>query len=414
MYITKTKLIAAAVAAACGLPLAAQAQTNITVYGKLYPQINNYSISGASGARPLNTLVTGTASADVSGTVMESGNSRLGFRGTEGLGNGMKAFFQLEMALGVDDGTGKDISKGVLFGRDTFVGLAGGFGSVKFGNMDSVYKNLGDTLSFLGVSSGNFFSVSNILSKQGFGTSNAHRFHERFSNSIVYESPEFNGFQGLFGYSLGEVPGSTRSGSAISTGVKYEAGPVYLAIAHERHNDFFGGSRNVSNALSNTTGGTGKAKDGTALPGTSSTDTATRLTGQYKITKNTRVEANFAMIKLSEDGGARGKFQDYKHNAWSLAADHKMGAVTLAASYGQASAGSCSLVGGAVCTTDGLDGRMVNLGASYALSKRTQLYAVFSNLSNGNAASYSNVGDAPKPVSGQSVRQVALGVSHSF
>ncbi len=48
------------------------------------------------------------------------------------------------------------------------------------------------------------------------------------------------------------------------------------------------------------------------------------------------------------------------------------------------------------------------------LSKRTQLYAVFSNLSNGNAASYSNVGDAPKPVSGQSVRQVALGVSHSF
>ncbi len=206
MYITKTKLIAAAVAAACGLPLAAQAQSNITVYGKLYPQINNYSISGASGARPLNTLVTGTASADVSGTVMESGNSRLGFRGTEDLGNGLKALFQLEMALGVDDGTGKDISKGVLFGRDTFVGLAGGFGSVKFGNMDSVYKNLGDTLSFLGVSSGNFFSVSNILSKQGFGTSNAHRFHERFSNSIVYESPEFNGFQGLVRLFPGRSP----------------------------------------------------------------------------------------------------------------------------------------------------------------------------------------------------------------
>ena len=66
---------------------------------------------------------------------------------------------------------------------------------MRLGSMDTVYKNLGDTLSFLGVSSGNFISTSNILSKPGIGSSSASSFHLRRANSIVYESPEFGGFQ---------------------------------------------------------------------------------------------------------------------------------------------------------------------------------------------------------------------------
>ncbi|MDB5764388.1 MAG: porin [Herminiimonas sp.] len=407
MSISKKTLIAAAVSAACALPLMAQAQSSVTVYGKLYPQISNYRVTDASApGTAVSTLkggtITGTAKADVTGTQMESSNSRLGFRGTEDLGGNLKAIFQLEMALGVDDGALP--TAGVLFGRDTFVGLSGGFGTVRLGSMDTVYKSLGDTLSFLGISSGNFVATSNVLSKPGLGTSSSASFHTRQGNSIIYESPEYVGFQGLFGYSLGEVAGSTRSKAVVSTGVKYEKGPIYVALMHEIHNDLFGGSNNVAAALSNI---------GTA--GATSKDTATRVTGQYKFTSNTRAEVNLSRLKYSESGGTTGKFADYRTTTWSLGAEHKIGAFTLAASYAQASAGDCSLVGGVACSTSGLDGKMLSLGGSYALSKRTALYAIFANLTNGASATYSNLGgSAAKPAIGADIRQAALGITHSF
>ena len=409
MFDAKEKLIVTAIAVGLAVPHAAQAQSSVTIYGKLYPQITNYSITGASApGTAVSTLIapiTGTQTANVSGTVMESSNSRLGFRGTEDLGGGLKALFQLEMALSVDNGLGS--SGGVLFGRDTYVGLSGGFGTVKLGRMDTVYKNLGDTLSFLGISSGNFVSSSNILSKPGMGSSSASSFHLRRNDSIIYESPEIGGFQGLFDYSFGEVAGSNRSKSVLSGGVTYGAGPIYLAVAHEVHNDLFGGSNNVAPAIANTVAGT-------ANPGATSKDRATRLTAQFRFNQDTRVEANVARLQYTESGGATGKFSSYKTNTWSLGAEHKIGAVTLAAAYGQAAAGDCSRVGNIACSTAGLAGRLLALGSSYAFSKRTALYGIFAHLKNGQSATYNNVGDAPRPRPGADIRQVAVGITHTF
>ena len=58
MFDTKSKLMVAAIGAAFALPMAAQAQTNVTVYGRLYPSINNISLSGASGVGSLELYVT--------------------------------------------------------------------------------------------------------------------------------------------------------------------------------------------------------------------------------------------------------------------------------------------------------------------------------------------------------------------
>lgn len=412
MTITRKTLLAAAVAAACAAPLAAQAQSTVTIYGKLYPQINSYKVSGATAAgRPVSSLSSAaTGAPDVDGYQMESSNSRIGFRGTEDLGGGLKGIFQLETAFSVD--TGALNTANVIFSRNTFVGLDGGFGTIKLGRMDSVYKELGDTLSFLGISSGNFVSGSNIIAQRGFGTNNADRFHERLGNSIFYESPEFGGFQGLFQYSLGEVAGDTSRGSVVSTGVKYEAGPLYAALAYERHDDFFGGSRNIPTARRNLAAGSGTGATFVPAPGTSSEDTSVRATVQYKLTRDTRVEVNFARTELDESGGAAGRFDNYRHNTWSIGGEQRIGPWTIAASYGQAGEGSCSFVGGGACSTDGLDGKMLNLGASYALSKRTQLFAIASLLRNGASARYSNIDIDPDP--GQDIRQVALGVAHSF
>lgn len=409
MFNAKKKLIAQAIAVAFALPIAAQAQSSVTIYGKLYPQINNYSITGASApGTPVSTLIapiTGAQAPNLSDTVMESSNSRLGFRGKEDLGGNLKALFQLEMQVGVDSGVGG--ASGALFSRDTFVGLAGDFGTVKLGKMDTVYKNLGDTLSFLGISSGNFVSLSNILSKHGIGSSSASSFHLRRDNSLVYESPDMGGFQGLFMYSAGEVAGNTTSKSVVSGGVKYENGPVYLALAHEVHNDLFGGSNNINPTLANTVAGA-------ANPGATSKDRATRVTGQYRFNEDTRVEANIARLQYNESGGAVGKFSSYKTTTWSLAAEHRIGAITLAANYGQAGAGDCSRVGGVACNTLGLEGKLLALGSSYALSKRTSLFGIYANLKNAQSSTYSNVGDAPRPKVGADIRQIAVGISHSF
>lgn len=403
LHNTRLTAVALAVAATCSAPLAAQAQTSVQIYGRLYPELVRVSIDGATPKGVvLNTLIgTSAGGADLKTTTQDSPNSRLGFRGSEDLGGGMKAIFQLEIGLGVD--TGLNSSTTQLFSRDTYVGLSGGFGTVRLGSMDTVYKNLGDTLSFLGVSSGNFISTSNILSKPGIGSSSASSFHLRRANSIVYETPEYGGFQALLDLSLGETANDFTRGNVVSTGVKYENGPIYAAIAYERHNDLFGGSKNIVTALKNDSN-----------PLANSRDSAVRGTLQYKVTKNTRAEVNLVGVKYEETGGTAGKFAEYKHNAWSLAAEHKATeAVTLVASYGQSTAGSCALVGSLPCTTNGLEGKMLNLGVGYYFSKRTLLFALAAYMRNGTAATYSNLNDG-KPLPGQDIKTAAFGLSHSF
>lgn len=408
----KKTLIAMAAAFACGMPLLAQAQSSVTIYGRLYPQLNSARAYGATPAGTAgNTLVGAIASPaadDVDGTVMESSNSRLGFRGSESLGGSLKAIWQLELGVGVDNGIGGDGTR--LFSRDNFVGLSGNAGTVKIGRMDTIYKNIGDSLSFLGISSGNFVASSSVLSKPGIGDSSS-SFHLRRDNVVQYESPEVGGFQGLVSYSLGEISNSTRNNSLFGAGITYEGGPFYFALAHERHYEFFGGSRNVARALSN--------YDRTlrvGLPGTSSTDTATRLTAQYAVTKNTKVEANISRLDYDEEGGAAGRFENYHTDTWSINGQHKMGAVVLQASYASGDDGSCSLVGGAACNTAGLGGSQLNLGASYSLSKRTMVYLIGSKLKNEAFANRSNLGELNdgEVGRGQDVRQVAVGLSHTF
>ncbi|ABR90352.1 porin [Janthinobacterium sp. Marseille] len=413
MRITRRKSAALAISAACGLPFSVQAEPSVTVYGKLYPQITNYSLSrGTAAGTSVSTLVSPVTATpqSLSGTVVESSNSYIGFRGSEKIGDGLTAMFQLEASIGID--TGAQSSPDIFFSRETFVGLEGGLGEIKMGKLDTVYKSLGDTLSFGGVSSGNFVSGSNIMSKNGFGTNSAHRFHERPANTVMYTTPEVSGFQGLLGYSFGEIPDDRSRGNIISAGITYKAGPWYVALANEQHENFYGASRNLPAALRNITGGTGAGF--IRVPGTSSKDTATRATAQYQFTSNTRAELNLVRMKLAESGGAVGRFKSYTHNAWLLTAEHKMNAWAVVGSYGQASAGECELVGAGNCNTDGLNASMLSMGVFYTLSKRTQLYSLFSRMRNGHSANYSNAGDAQPPGVGQNLTQLALGISHRF
>jgi len=401
------KILAVLIAGTCAAPLLASAQENsVVIYGRLYPQFTSINTSGATQVgTAVSTLVAAPTAATAvelpSHNEVQASNSRLGFRGTENLGGGWQAFFQVEQTIPLDAGGG-------TFGsRDSFVGIKGPWGSVKLGNMDTVYKNLGDQLSFLGVSSGNFVSNSNVLSKQGFGTSSAGSFHLRRANSIYFESPEMGPVQLMVQYSPDEAKTTTRNADLWSYGIRYGGGKggggLTVALAMERHRDLFGGSNNVPAALSNVAVATAR-----------SNDTAVRGTISYGFNDGkTTIEGNLANIKYTESGGTTGRFESYKHSTYSIALEHNVAAWQIAAAYVHASQGTCSLIGGANCDTSGLDGSMIALGTRYSFSKRTSLFAMWARVNNGTSARYNNLA-VGSPNTGSDITQLAGGIQHSF
>lgn len=109
-----------------------------------------------------------------------------------------------------------------------------------------------------------------------------------------------------------------------------------------------------------------------------------------------------------------GRFEIYRHTAYSLGVDSKWsGAWRTAVAFDYATAGSCRLFDGVPCTTGGLDGRQLSLGAAYYLSKRTYLFALYARIWNGRSAQYNNVDGIDVPP-GADPQQFAVGITHNF
>ena len=386
----------------------ASAQSTVTLYGRLYPYVNYEKASGetAVGTTVSTLAATPAGPSTIAGGVkgMAAGNSNLGFRGKEDLGGGLKAEFQVEGTVAVDDGN----AAGFSWNRNTFVGLEGGFGEIRLGLMDTVFKEYGDTIGVLGVSSGTPASSSNILRKVGFGTSNNGRFHERRPNSIRYDSPElFAGLSGALQLATNEGPVAgvtTGTGSAktYSVGLKYDKGPLYLALAHEIHDNYYGGSSSAPTAQRNLT-----------QAGVSSKDKATQFTAEWRIAKEHRFEFDYIKKRYNESANVAGRFESYTNNAYLVAWEARWGGLwRTVVQYTRSDAGTCTRVA-AVCSTEGLEGSKALLGAAYNLSRRTYLYAIVDKMTNGKSARFSaNDFGAVNP--GESTRHFLAGISHAF
>lgn len=333
-------------------------------------------------------------------------NTRLGFRGREALGGGMNAIWQIEQRVRLDTGTA-----GFWASRNSFVGLDGGFGTVKLGLMDTIYKDYGAVVGIFGISSGHFLANSSVLSGIGldvedsrFGDSG---FHVRAPNSVQYETPEFGGFQAGVQFSPDEAKGNPGSGdlntNLWSFGVKYEAGPIYLSVQYELHNDWFDGSLN--SAVPNSGIGTTAESE----------DTGMRFSARYSLGRAHRFGFDISQLEWDESGqGGAGEFENYKKITWDIGWEARWGGPwRTALTYAQADEGDCSLSGGVACSTAGLDASQINFAVAYDLSKRTFLYAAFSQLENGESARYDNWtnGEFDR---GADATQWALGVTHNF
>ena len=403
----------------------------LQLYGKLYPQFGYGSSKDQSTVgTSVSTLVSGTGvcGSSTSGAfttntggcasttpgprrAVDVQNSYLGFRGERGLGTalgGLKAIWQIETALNFDDPAASGSTTGRWSTRNSFAGLSSrGFGTVKLGNMDTIYKEYGDTLQMLGISSGNFVSASNVLSQIGVGRSTTARFHERKANSIQYETPQFAGFTAGYQYSPDEsrvTSGGGTDASLHSYGVKWDSRMFYVSVHQEQHNDFFGGSNNVgTTALSNI---------GTL--GAHSRDTGTRLSLQVRPIAGHRFTFDVSRLKYRESGQAAGvKFESYQHTTWALGWEGAFGAWHPSAQYVRGNEGNCSLTGGAACSTTGLTGYMFNVGLRYDFDRQTGVYAIAGKLVNGASTRYDNW-SAADPARGADIVQAALGLLYRF
>lgn len=401
---------------------------DVTIYGTLNADFGTVERSGATvGSSALNSLVgaPGATPTDVSSrNTFRSNSSNIGFRGKKDFGGGIGAVFQIESSIGVDGGAS------TLAGRDTYVGLSGGFGNVLYGgNLDSPYKRgvqgkdpfyatgIATQKGILGSPGFNVASVNAVSGTTVGGNAAATQqqnagFDARLDNVVMYQTPNLMGFSGEIAYGANEQKSTSAAIAQIDPDVwslqaRYEMGPVFVSYSHERRNDVFG-----LNSLTTFLPGTGVTGAAFALTaGASSEDTGNKLGLGYRL-GNTDALLVWENLEYETNVGA---VAAYERDAWVASVSHRFGPHRAIASYGQADAGSCALTSGGGCSTSGLGAKQLAFGYDYSVDTTTNLYVFWSSITNEEAAAYNfGVSGAPAAGVGADPEALALGIRHKF
>lgn len=371
MKFTKVALATAVAIAA----VAVQAQTaNVTLYGYI-----NTSIESNRGS-------TATTSSTVNR--MTSNSSQFGLRGSESLGGGLRAVFNLQNGFGSDDGS---LNGGALWAREAWVGLEGGFGQVRAGYGLTAYddvlglshQNIGSTglqNRNAGLSSGPGFAGNQLFTSYGrngvAGCATDSNFDARAANSLSYQSPNIAGFSVRTTYALIEEL-STKGCKLWDTGAVYSNGPITAGLAYSLHKDFRGlaGATVGAGAIGNTAG--------------SHDQNTIRAYGRYNFGV-ARVDAAYEVMSFKLASGT------LKAKYWELGAQMPVGAANFGLQYSQRDNGAAwayvAPTGYSIAAATPVavirnnwtvgGGKHLAVVADYSLSKRSQAYAYFSNLKN--------------------------------
>lgn len=202
------KLIISALTASA--PFVASAQNNLSVYGLVDIGVASEDV-GASGTRK-TALVGGS-----------QGQSRLGFRGTEDLGGGLTALFNIETGYKLD--TGEMGSTTAFFARRSVVGLEGSFGSVMLGREYTPIARVAAETDPLGHG---FYGTD----LSAFDDNARDRIIRRASNTVNYQTPSFGGLFGRLVYGLGEQTASPKLGDLMGLSIEYKGGGIYLGAGY--------------------------------------------------------------------------------------------------------------------------------------------------------------------------------------
>lgn len=338
----------------------AQTASNATIYGRINTTVESQKVTGLDRT-----------------TVLQNNASRWGIRGTEDLGGGMKALFQLESGFNSDTGGftnnfGQGTSP-ALFNRESFVGLSGGFGTVRAGRITSpVYFASADYVSMHNHDTGT--SSDALFNFFATGVNN--------NNSITYKTPSFGGADVEVAYSLAagflqinpngfnELPGSNNQRN-FQVAVNWVGGPLHLG------------------------GGYAQMKDRSGLPATPEVkDETTVIRALYEMGPIT-VGGYYERSKFDFGPGAR-----RSRNNIRLSGMYAMGASEFHLNVGIADDFSGLPSSGA---------KQATVAYNYNLSKRTKVYAFYTQVDEDSNGTF-YVSSTP----GSKFSSLALGVRHNF
>lgn len=344
------KLIALAVAGMFAVPAAFAATSNVDIYGKFHASVNVYG--GDYDDNAINNVG------------ISNNASRIGFKGSEDLGGGLSAIWQVETSVNLDEGGGAAGS-----GRNTFIGLASkSMGTLTLGKQDTPLKLVGRSVDLFGD------TIADSRNVLGGGSDT------RTDNTVMYVSPDFSGFSLAAAYMTDPNVGST-------------AGPVTSTNAADREDS---SAYNLSAAYSNGPIYVGLGYgDGDALEN-SGIDDHWRVAGAFTM-GDLKFVAQYDKINRE---AANSDF-----DAWMLGAQYKMGNIVLKANY----------MDGNQDGTGTVDPKQWTVGADYLLSKRTTVYALYANGENIALGAGAGINDQVGPEAGkEDISAFSVGVVHSF
>jgi predicted porin len=360
---------------------AALAQSSVTLYGILDIGYQWNEVPTNVGTTAAPRISQESYSAINGGH--QSGN-RWGLRGSESLGGGWNAIFTLESGFDLDRGTSGQ--GGRLFGRQAWVGVQSGLGTVVAGRLATFssgtgsFDMFGRTDPFLtgfGLASlGNTFISANAL---------------RIDNTIAYQSPKFAGFQAGLGYSTrvdgAEVAPNDANTSAFITGLNFELGPFFAVVTYDQ----FNGAEPLPDQKHLQIGGTfdlGPLRFHAAYADQSNIGAVSFQTGLGSGT--------FAPLPAG--------ISNYDANAYMLGLTWKVGAFAVMGSWQSSDAdGQTRVVAGQRINFEP-DYDIYSIGGTYNLSRRTNLYASYAWRDASGTLANDNFDAA----------QFALGIRHLF
>jgi predicted porin len=206
---------------------AVQAQSGVTVYGIL-----DASVRYSSG---LDAAYNGTNTSDFAVNSGINNTSRFGLRGTEDLGDGLKAVFNLESGINVDTGAQANATK--LFDRAATVGLQGDWGTVTLGRQTTVLADTLSTIDPLGVRFPSFNPNVAIAALNAhrlgieYGPAGSTAGAYRLDNSVKYAG-RFGDFTLRAMHAFGEQAGNSSALSSSGVGGAYQTADWGAALAY--------------------------------------------------------------------------------------------------------------------------------------------------------------------------------------
>ena len=391
------KIIVLAIAAALTAPAAFADTSNVTVYGV------------ADVSYDIVKTGTSAAAAGTSDNRVSSNTSRLGLKGSEDLGDGLSAIWQIESLINIGNGSGTSSSTGTgIGGRNTFAGLSSGsMGTVVLGHHDTPYKistrkfdvfgdGIADNRSIMGGQSfatvgANAVGVTAVATNPGGFASAAASFDGRQDQVIAYISPKLgNMFTGAIAYvnlTPAHATAATQKNSALSLAGMFDiAGGFYGSLAYEAHdlNTVAVGAKEKATKL-----GLGYTQDAFTV--------------------------GFAYEKNSDNAGALRALaagaDAFGHNAYYLSGKYNIGSDAVKAAYTKA---------GSLANSVNTGASQFSLGYDHSMSKRTTLYALYTRISNNTAGGYtlsnnSSIGGlSTSSGAGASPSAFAFGMKHTF